>query len=340
MYGCSYRMKKTLLIDSSCIGYQAFYSMGNLSHDGAPSGVVFGFLSRCLDLGHQFNTNRLVFCWDSPRSFRKELDPRYKENRNPRNPKNSKKKTEEERAMRAILNTQMDTLRENLLPRIGWGDQLLQEGLEGDDMLAIAADLGMDPSVIVTSDEDLFQCLVKKGSHYPEVTIWNPRKHLLWTSESFTKKYGILPQDWIEVKALGGCVSDNVIGVPGVKEKTAIKWITGVLPSHHQVFTAIEEFREDPQYQINNQLVLLPHPRTEAVGIFPSPELSLEALQEIAGEYGMRSLLSGDTLQRWADLFDGQFDSKTPRSSYNGVRGKTRDKMKERKKRKRKGFRL
>ena len=65
----------TLFIDGNFIAHQAFHAMGGLSHDGKASGVVFGILSRCLGIGHLFKTNRFIFCWDSPLSYRREVFP-------------------------------------------------------------------------------------------------------------------------------------------------------------------------------------------------------------------------------------------------------------------------
>lgn len=296
---------KTLLIDGNYLGHLSFHTMGDLtSDDGLPSGVVFGFLSRCVELGHRFTTNRFVFCWDSPNSVRREQYPQYKAQRREKSP--------EERERYTILYTQINALKNDLLPRIGWKNQLEQDGLEADDVLTACARECSDQSIIVTSDEDLFQCL-----NEDKVRIYNPGKRRLWNETEFISEYNIIPSQWAMVKALAGCTSDNVPGVMGVGEKTALRFLRAELPTESKKYAAISRALKIGEVEQMMKLVCLPHAKTNKHIELQEDALGIEQLLAIAEEYDMTSFMKGDALQRWTDLFDRNFSAKASRSPYN-----------------------
>jgi 5'-3' exonuclease len=287
-----------LILDCNYLSYQAFHTLGELSHGGVESGVVFGFLNRVLSLGHRFQTNRFAFCWDSKESFRRELYPKYKGNRR-------KEKTPEEKAQYDILYTQMTLLRHSVLDAIGFRNVFEQRGIESDDLMAEIVKTSSEPSgdIIVTSDEDLFQCL-REGC-----SIHNPSSKKLWTKASFEEEYGITPEEWVWVKIIAGCKGDNVAGVQGVAETTAIKWIRNELKAHTKKFKDIQEQVRFLK-ETNEILVRLPFPKTLPIH-FNGDELNPTGLMFVAEEYGMMSYLKGEQAQRWQDLFECRFSADT-----------------------------
>ncbi len=138
----------------------------------------------------------VAMCADGKGSFRKQLDPRYKANRD---------------KQPATLYGALDQLKDGLLAD---GELIWEfEGFEGDDVIASACDAAVvagHPVTVVTNDKDLLQ-LVKPGVRALRISTWD-FVDVQWVSE----KFGVPPVmlgDWL---ALTGDTADNVSGVPGV----------------------------------------------------------------------------------------------------------------------------
>jgi len=288
---------KTILLDCNYIAHQAFHTTGDLAYDGLASGVVFGFLSRVLMLGHKFSTNRFAFCWDSKQSLRKKIYPQYKSNRR-------KDLSPEDEDRYKTLWSQMEELSHNILPSIGFANVFERNGFEADDLIAALA-LSKDdkPAVIISADEDLFQCLSNK------VMMYSPSSKKLWTADSFKQNYGIPPSLWSAVKAIAGCPGDNVAGVIGVGEKTAIKFLLGDLKKESKKYKDIMS-RDTKSSNLNKRLVSLPldaFPFDECPINMEDDVLELRGLESVAKDYGIETFLSDDGINRWKNLFDGNY---------------------------------
>ena len=235
------------VIDSHGLGYAAYYTTGGLKHADAGTGVIFGFLARVLYLGQYLRTNQFVFCWDAPTSslYRRADYSGYKR----------KSYNDKEMKARESLQAQLQLLRTEILPAIGWANQCYQEGCESDDLMASIVDgkLGLQHT-IVTGDEDLYQCL-RKG-----VRIYSINKAKVITRALFIRMYGIDPSDWVRVKQLAGCTSDKVPGIQGVGEARAIQYIRGELKETTKAYQAIKENWD--VVKRNYRLVKLPHVKT------------------------------------------------------------------------------
>ena len=291
-----------LLLDSSVIGYQAHYSLGKLSHGDIATGVVFGFLSRVLHLGQTFRTNQLVFCWDSSHSFRSRRFPWYKAKRRVHPP--------EEQESIHILYRQLALLRRTILPQIGFVNQILQEGCEADDVLAKIAQDPEGEWIIVTSDEDMFQCLA------PNVRIYNANKKQMMTLQRLMSDYQVTPQQWLEAKSIAGCSSDNVPGVPGIGMKTAIKYLLGKLKPTTQSYQAITAaMTEGLIMNVNLPLVQIPLSRTEKPKLAPN-EFNVDNFTEVCELYGLESFLKPEKMAEWISLFQGHLTGPIP-AGYN-----------------------
>ncbi len=281
----------TLLIDSAGAGYRAFHSLGGLSHEGAATGVAFGFLSLILDLSEQYKTNKLVFCWDSPGSVRKQLFPEYKMLR--------ETKTPEEKAERAEIHAQFDALRQEILPAIGFSNNPFQRGFEADDLIAhIVISNPTKPFVVVSSDHDLYQLL-----QYHNCKAQHRLSGKEMTASKFMAEYRLPARDWATVKAIAGCDGDGVPGIPGVGELTAIKYLLDELATCKK-----KESIEGAHAFIrrNYKLVRLPFPGVEKIEL-EEDRIAEETMFSVFSDLGFSSFLTDEQKQRWERFIEGEW---------------------------------
>ncbi len=199
------------IIDGKSVFYRGYYAMPNLStKDGTPTGGVYGFATMALEVLKRLKPDYVCVAWDKPKTnIRKRLEmyPEYKAGRKPAPPD---------------FYEQIPLLHE-LLKAFGWPLYELDD-YEADDIMGTlavkATEKGID-TMLITSDLDALQ-LVNKGVH-----VYALKKGLsnieLFRPETFILKYGILPEQFLDLKALKGDSSDNIPGVPGIGEKTAIE---------------------------------------------------------------------------------------------------------------------
>lgn len=203
--------KKLVVIDGKSVFYRGYYAMPNLStKDGTPTGGVFGFASMALEILRKLKPDYVAVAWDKPKTNirrRVELYPAYKGNRKPAPPD---------------FYEQIPLLHE-LLAAFGWPLYELDD-YEADDImgtLALQADAKDIDTLLVTSDLDLLQVV---NGHTKVYALKKGLSNIeLFSPESFRAKYGIDVHQFLDLKALKGDSSDNIPGVPGVGEKTAIQ---------------------------------------------------------------------------------------------------------------------
>lgn len=296
-------MNNLLLIDSNYLGYQAYFATGDLRHDDKRTGTFYGFLRRIRSLAFMFQTNRFAFCWDSRESFRRKEFPNYKANR--------KKSSEELKE----LPKQFNDLRDDILWNMGWEDQFVQDGIEGDDLIAIIARdiLDEEDMIIVSGDGDLLQCL------RPGVRVYTPSTDKMQTVQSFKKEYRINPIDWVEVKALAGDTSDNIPGVVSVGTTTAIKYILEELKEGTKAYKAIVDFYDSGDLHRNCDLMQLPHPKTKLPKINGSSVMDIATFTEVCEEYGFSSFLQEEEFDKWRQVFSGRFTTDDQPSRRQGI---------------------
>ncbi len=247
--------KTILLVDCSSLEYAALYAYGHLSYGGEKTGIIYGFLKRVFDLAEKFHSHRFIFCYDSGTYLRSEIYPEYKLNR----AKLRKEYTAEEIEARESLLAQSTILRTYVLPTMGFHNTHIQQGFEADDLLAYWINklrLTANPVVMVTSDADMFQCL-------DHCDIWTPTTKKLLTRKQFQKRYGVKPDQWALAKAIGGCSTDNVIGIDGVSDpknesSKALKYIRGEI-TKGVIFDRIESKKGKTIIARNLQLVTVPY---------------------------------------------------------------------------------
>ena len=201
---------KLMVIDGNSIVNRAFYGVRALTAgDGTPTNAVFGFLNIYLKLIADEKPDALCVTFDRKEpTFRHLKYDGYKAQR---------------KAMPEELSVQMPILKEVLdamnVPRYelaGW---------EADDLIgtiAAVCNAGGWDCVAVTGDKDSFQ-LIGGGTVVRHVkTRMGQTETVLYDEERFEQEYGFAPPVMVDLKALMGDSSDNIPGVPGVGEKTAM----------------------------------------------------------------------------------------------------------------------
>jgi len=267
-----------LILDVPFLAHRASHSVGGLSHGDEPTSVVFGLMRDLIGWREVFQTDKVVFCFDRGRNKRLELCPEYKQNRL------RAEETEEERQQRARLHGQIRRLMEDDLFRLGYRNVFWEEGYEADDVIAsivLSSLSGDDEAVIVSSDSDLYQLIG------PSVSTFDPRVNKRRTLQWFHQQFGIAPSQWADVKAIAGCSSDNVAGVRGVGEKSAVAFLSGrMLPTkgrHRAIVSNSEIWRR------NMRLVQLPF---EGCPVYELVEdrVTRERWQKFCERFGIKSL--------------------------------------------------
>ena len=209
-------MSRLVLIDGNSILNRAFYGiMGNkmlTTRDGKYTNAVYGFLAIMFKVIDDLNPEYMAIAFDlKAPTARHKLYEGYKATR---------------KGMPNELAEQMPILKEILeLMHI---TIIEKEGYEGDDILGTLAKEGEKAGLdvtIVSGDRDTFQLASSKISIRIPHTKVGKTEVDTFGEEEIKEKYGIEPEQLIEVKGLMGDTSDNIPGVPGVGEKTALSLI-------------------------------------------------------------------------------------------------------------------
>jgi len=205
---------RVFLVDGTGFTFRAYYALPSLTRrsDGLPIGAVVGFCNMLWKLLGEANSSsrtsptHMAVIFDAPyKTFREDIYPEYKANRQPPPP--------------------------DLLPQFGLIRQAVeafsvsaveQSGYEADDLIAtytrIASQKGADVT-IVSSDKDMMQ-LIK-----PNVKMYDTIKNCNISVEEVINHFGVSPDMVVDVQALAGDSSDNIPGIPGIGIKTAAQLI-------------------------------------------------------------------------------------------------------------------
>jgi len=258
-----------------------------LHNNGTAVGIVFGFLKSLLMLSKQFESNRFAFAWDSRRSIRKIWQASYKEDR----------KKDRDIGKQLEDFQQFDLLRRTVLPWFGFKNIFLRSGFEGDDVIAEICKSNPDEEMaIVSSDNDLWQLLTDR--HF----MFDMRKKKAYTKKDFVREWKLQPEDWVRVKSIAGCNGDNVPGIPGVGNVTAVKYLKGDLPQEGKVYKNIEQAFEDGTVERTRNLVEIPFPGLGSIPLLNGEVFRTKDFFDICDRYGFRSLVAQQPV--WRDYFD------------------------------------
>ena len=204
-------VKKLILIDGNNLMFRSYYATaytGNMMKNskGVPTNALFGFVSMMNKIIAEEKPSYMAVAFDIGKNFRKEEYDFYKEGRID---------TPEE------LKIQMPIARD-ILDKMGIKHFELAP-YEADDIVGTIVRMTEEDkdfaSVIVSSDKDLLQLI----SDETEVKLLKQSGFIRYNHETFVQDYGIEPIRMIDLKALMGDSSDNIPGVKGIGEKTALK---------------------------------------------------------------------------------------------------------------------
>lgn len=204
---------KLMILDGNSIVNRAYYGVRMLNApDGTPTNAVYGFLAILQRLLDANSPDALCVAFDLPApTFRRRQYALYKAQRKP---------------MPDDLAVQMPLLKD-VLSAMGI-KQLSAEGWEADDVLGTVAKLceadGWDCE-IVTGDRDSFQLITEKTDVLHVKTAKGQTETIDYDLKRFNDEYGFAPPLMVDLKALMGDASDNIPGVAGIGEKTALDLI-------------------------------------------------------------------------------------------------------------------
>lgn len=203
-------MKKLMILDGNSVVNRAFYGVRPLNApDGTPTNAVYGFLAILQKLFEGEAPDSLCVAFDLPApTFRHEMYEGYKAQRKPM--------PEELAVQMPLLKEALDAMHIRRLEAAGW---------EADDVLgavsAICEKSGW-ACEIVTGDKDSFQLITETTSVLHVKSRMGQTETILYDRARFEEEYGFAPPLMVDLKALMGDASDNIPGVPGIGEKTAL----------------------------------------------------------------------------------------------------------------------
>ena len=197
-----------LLVDGNSLMHRAFHALPLMDADGIYTNAVYGFLSMLLKVIREENVQYLAVCFDEHGpTFRHTVYADYKAGRRETPPE---------------LRQQFDTIL-SLLDDMGIRRFSLQ-GWEADDLLGTLSLKGQDAGtapLLLTGDRDALQ-LVGGGTELM-FTRKGISETIRFTPSKVYEEYGFTPEQVTDWKGLAGDSSDNIPGVPGVGDKTAVK---------------------------------------------------------------------------------------------------------------------
>ncbi|MBT3257086.1 MAG: DNA polymerase I [Deltaproteobacteria bacterium] len=200
--------RKTIyLLDGSSYIHRAYHAIRNLQNaKGFPTNAIFGFTKMILKLLSDKKPERLAIVFDMKGpTFRHEIYEDYKANRPP---------------MPQDMVVQLPFIR-NVVKNLGIA-MLEESGFEADDIIGTLARAGESEGfdvVVISGDKDFRQLIG------PRVSMWDTMKDKITDYDSLKAAYGFEPEKFIDVMGLSGDSSDNIPGVRGVGEKTAVSLV-------------------------------------------------------------------------------------------------------------------
>lgn len=203
-------MEKVCLVDGNNLMFRAYYATaysGNMMKNskGFPTNALYGFVNMMQKIIDEEKPKYIMVAFDIGKNFRKEKYETYKAGRS---------ETPEE------LKLQMPVARK-ILEAMGIKYYEL-EPFEADDIIGTFAEACNNnkeyDATVISSDKDLLQLITDEV----EVKLLKTKDYIRYNPESFKEDWGFTPIHMIDYKALAGDSSDNIAGVKGIGDKTAI----------------------------------------------------------------------------------------------------------------------
>ena len=225
---------RLLVIDGNSIANRAFFGIKLLTtKDGRYTNAIYGFLNILLSLLKECEPDEVAVAFDlKAPTFRHKMYDGYKATRH---------------GMPEELAQQMPVLKE-LLADLGYRT-VTAEGWEADDILgtlAAACAARKDDCFLATGDRDSLQLVSDTTTVLLAATVMGRSKTVTMDVDAIQEKYGIQPRQLLEVKSLMGDASDNIPGVRGIGEKTALSLVQN-FGSLEGVYEHIDDKRIKPK---------------------------------------------------------------------------------------------
>ena len=222
---------RLILIDGSSYIYRAFYAIGHLSNSkGLPTNATYGFTQMVLKVLKEQRSDYLVGTLDSKApTFRSEVYKEYKANR--------------------------PAMPEGLVPQLTYIKKIIEgyriaalqmDGYEADDLIGTVAK-GLESEVdviIITGDKDILQLVSDR------IEVYDPMKEKRFRVKEVIERFGVPPGQVVEVMGLAGDATDNIPGVPGIGEKTAIQ----LIKTYGSIENLLAHVEEIPQKKLKENL--------------------------------------------------------------------------------------
>lgn len=251
--------------------------MRDLQFGDVGTGVIYGFLREVQRVQDELLTPHVVFCFDGGYMTRSKLYPDYKQKRK------KQRETPEQVETYREMDRQIKELRVWVLREMGYRNIFYKYGFEADDIIAsICNNLPPgDSATIVTDDKDFYQLLSKY------VRIWKLKTKRIYNDRKFREEWKLSPSQWADVKAIAGCSSDNIEGVPGVGDATAAKFLRNELKPSSKAYQSI--VANNWIWTRNKQLVELP---IDGVGSYwlRKDECTPRSIRTVLNKLGIQKL--------------------------------------------------
>lgn len=234
--------KRLLLIDHNALLHRARSAMLRnrklTTSTGVPVTGVVGYLNCLLSIITSQSPSHVVVCYDAGGSHRKKESTSYKGTRAPLDPD---------------FITENQILKDEAFYALGV-ECIGIRGFEADDILYTLSHVAQfgtdrfDEVIIATVDQDLLQCVTERCA----VLLWSSaKKQVLMGVDEVVEKWSCYPEDIGMVKAISGDASDNIKGVKGIGNKTAVKichdaqWLPEIIYEHKKLKDHVEQIKNN-----------------------------------------------------------------------------------------------
>ena len=274
---------RLFLIDGSSYIYRAFYAIGHLSNSkGLPTNAIYGFTQMLLKVLKEHQPDHIAIALDSRApTFRSQVYKEYKANR-PAMPEN--------------LSLQIPYIKKIIE---GYRIATLEaEGFEADDLIGTVAKAVESKAnvVIITGDKDMLQLVSDR------VLVYDTMKEKKFGIDEVMGRFGVKPEQVVEVMGLAGDAIDNIPGIPGIGEKTAMT----LIKNFKSIDNLLAHVDQVPQAKLREKLVTYGEvaklsrelatictdaPVTVQLEHFVLPSADIQSLREIFKELEFSKLL-------------------------------------------------
>ena len=274
---------RLFLIDGSSYIYRAFYAIGHLSNSkGLPTNAIYGFTQMLLKVLKEHQPDHIAIALDSRApTFRSQVYKEYKANR-PAMPEN--------------LSLQIPYIKKIIE---GYRIATLEaEGFEADDLIGTVAKAVESKAnvVIITGDKDMLQLVSDR------VLVYDTLKEKKFGIDEVMGRFGVKPEQVVEVMGLAGDAIDNIPGIPGIGEKTAMT----LIKNFKSIDNLLAHVDQVPQAKLREKLVTYGEvaklsrelatictdaPVTVQLEHFVLPSADIQSLREIFKELEFSKLL-------------------------------------------------